>query len=407
MGYLLFLRQNANWLGVGLILAFTSSFGQTFFISVFAGEIMQTFSLTHGQWGGAYTLGTAASALVMVWAGGLTDRFRIRVIAPVIFLGLAASCLFMAYNPLAILLPVVIFALRFTGQGMSSHMMAVSMSRWFTSNRGRALAVASMGFAIGQAVMPIVFVQAKSIIDWRSLWVISAAISAFAIVPLLMMLKQERTPQSHAEASTSLGMNERHWTRVQMVRHPLFWFLVPAILGPAAWNTALFFQQVHVSEIKGWNHADFVALLPLYTAVSVAATFASGWAVDRFGAGWMMAAQGLPMVLGFSLLWSSDSLFVAAWAMSFIAISAGSMATLPGSFAAEFYGTRYLGGIKSIWTAIMVLGSALGPGLSGFLIDVGYDFSDQMLGIAGYFIGSSLLLFAGVAKAKSSSALAS
>ena len=401
MDYLRFLGENANWLVVGFILAFTSSFGQTFFISVFAGEIMQTFSLSHGQWGGAYTLGTAVSAGVMVWAGGLTDQFRIRVLAPVVFLGLAASCMFMALNPLAILLPVVIFSLRLTGQGMSSHMMAVSMSRWFVSNRGRALALASMGFALGQAVLPVIFVQAKAIIDWRTLWIIAAVAAAVAAFPLFMMLKHERTPQSHAESSVSLGMDDRHWTRKDMVRHPLFWFLIPAILGPAAWNTALFFQQVHVSEIKGWAHADFVALLPLFTAVSVAATFASGWAVDRFGAGWMMAAQGLPMVLGFGLLWSSDSLVVAAWAMSFIAVSAGSMATLPGSFAAEFYGTRHLGGIKSVWTAIMVLGSAVGPGFSGLLIDIGYDFSKQMLAISAYFVLSSALLFIGVAKVRS------
>jgi len=407
MGYLQFLRENAVWLCVGFILAFTSSFGQTFFISVFAGEIMSAFSLSDGQWGGAYTLGTSASAVVMLWAGGLTDRFRIRVIAPVIFLSLSLSCLFMAFNPLAALLPVVIFALRFTGQGMSSHMMTVSMSRWFTSNRGRALAVASMGFALGQAVLPIIFVQAKAIIDWRTLWLIPAVFSALAIIPLLFLLKSERTPQSHATASMSVGMNNRHWTRLDMIRHPLFWLLVPAILGPAAWNTALFFQQVHLSTVKGWAHVDFVSLLPLYTAVAVASTFASGWAVDRFGAGWMMAAQGLPMTLGFALLWVSDSLGVAAWAMAAIAFSSGAMATLPGSFAAEFYGTRHIGGIKSIWAAIMVFGSAIGPGVSGLLIDLGYDFSAQSLGISAYFVLSSVLLAVGVARSRSAFSLTS
>lgn len=406
MGYLRFLRDNAVWLGAGLILAFTSSFGQTFFISVFAGEIMSAFSLTDGQWGGAYTLGTAASALVMLWAGGLTDQFRVRVIAPVIFLLLSLSCLFMAFNTWAVLLPVVIFALRFTGQGMSSHMMTVSMSRWFTSNRGRALAIASMGFAFGQAVLPLVFVQAKSAMDWRTLWLFPAAFSALAIVPLLFLLKSERTPQSHATEAMSAGMRNRHWTRGQMIAHPLFWLLIPAILGPAAWNTALFFQQVHLSAVKGWDHADFVALLPLYTAVAVASTFASGWAVDRFGAGWMMAAQGLPMAFGFALFWGSDSLAVAAWAMASIAFSSGAMATLPGSFAAEFYGTRNIGAIKSVWAAIMVFGSAIGPGVSGLLIDLGYNFSTQTLGITAYFIVSSLLLTIGVAKARSTFPLA-
>ena len=119
------IRENANWLAVGLILSFTSSFGQTYFISIFAGEIMGAFALTDGAWGGAYTIGTAASAIVMVWAGGLTDIFRVRILAPAIFILLAVACIFMASNTNPFLLPVVVFCLRLTGQGMSSQMMTV------------------------------------------------------------------------------------------------------------------------------------------------------------------------------------------------------------------------------------------------------------------------------------------
>jgi hypothetical protein len=72
MGGLSFLRANAAWLTAGFLLTFTSSFGQTFFISIFAGEIRETFGLSHGQWGGLYTLATTASAIAMVWAGVLT-----------------------------------------------------------------------------------------------------------------------------------------------------------------------------------------------------------------------------------------------------------------------------------------------------------------------------------------------
>ena len=86
MPILAFLRGNAPWLGAGVLLTFLSSFGQTYFISVFAGEIRAAFGLSHGAWGGIYTLGTTASALLMVWAGGLTDRFRVRVLAPFVLL---------------------------------------------------------------------------------------------------------------------------------------------------------------------------------------------------------------------------------------------------------------------------------------------------------------------------------
>ena len=57
-----FIIDNARWLGAGVLLAFLSSFGQTYFISVFAGEIRTAFGLSNGQWGGIYTLGTTASA---------------------------------------------------------------------------------------------------------------------------------------------------------------------------------------------------------------------------------------------------------------------------------------------------------------------------------------------------------
>ena len=72
---LAFLRNNAAFLLAGILLSFTSSFGQTFFISIFAGEIMATFSLSDGDWGLIYSAGTTASAIVMVWSGVLTDRY--------------------------------------------------------------------------------------------------------------------------------------------------------------------------------------------------------------------------------------------------------------------------------------------------------------------------------------------
>jgi len=400
MGYIPFLRDNAHWLTVGFLLTFTSGYGQTYFISIFAAEIMQTFGLTHGQWGLTYTLGTAASALVMVWAGALTDRLRVRTLAPATFAMLAASCVFMALNPVAILLPAVIFCLRFSGQGMASHIAGVAMSRWFATNRGRALAAASLGFAVSQTLLPIAFVAAKPALDWRALWLVAALLALAAIPPLIPLLRHERTPQSIAASVVALGMNGRHWRRADMLRHPLFWLLVPAILGPAAWNTALFFQQVHLAEVKGWQHGDFVAMLPLFTAVSVAATFASGWAIDRFGAGPIMALQGIPLVAGYAIFWASDDLGHAMLAMSCIALATGSMATLPGSFAAEYFGTRHIGSIKSVWAALMVFGSAIGPGITGWLIDLGWTFSDQSLAIACYFALSSVSVILGILRAR-------
>ena len=52
MSTLRFVRDNARWLAAGILLTWSSSFGQTYFISLSAGHIRDTFGLSHGEWGG-------------------------------------------------------------------------------------------------------------------------------------------------------------------------------------------------------------------------------------------------------------------------------------------------------------------------------------------------------------------
>lgn len=397
-----FLIENARWLAAGALLAFLSSFGQTFFIAVFAGEIRSEFGLSHGQWGGIYTLGTTASAIAMVWAGGLTDRFRMRVLGAVVLVMLALACVSMSTVSQAWLLPFVIFALRFAGQGMTSHISVVAMSRWFVKTRGRALSIATLGFAAGEALLPLLFVALMVQMDWRILWMLAAAVALSGIPFLLLLLTRERTPQSMAMSDQSLGMGGQHWTRHQTLRHFLFWFMVPALMGPAAFVTAFFFQQVHFAEIKGWTHVQLVALFPMYTGMSIAAMLLSGWALDRWGTARLIPFMHLPMVLAFALFSVAPSLPVALAGLLFMAMTTGANSTLPNAFWAEFYGTRNLGSIKAMAAAVMVLGSALGPGITGVMIDAGVGLETQYLFVAAYFVGTSMLMRMGIARARAS-----
>ena len=91
MTFLQFVRSNWPFLLAGVLLTLGSSYGQTFFISLFAAEIKEAFGLSDGGWGLTYTVATTASAIVMVWAGALTDHFRIRALARFVLLGLAVA----------------------------------------------------------------------------------------------------------------------------------------------------------------------------------------------------------------------------------------------------------------------------------------------------------------------------
>lgn len=396
-----FLKQNRRWLTAGALLSLLSSFGQTYFISIFAAEIQADFGLSHGGWGAIYSLGTMASAATMIWAGGLTDLFRARTLGVLVFGMLAVACLAMAVNPYVALLPVVIFALRLTGQGMCSHIAVVSMARWFVATRGRALSVASLGFAMGEALLPLLFVALLSVFHWRSLWVVAAIVALAGIPILLALLKTERTPQSMADENQSVGMHGAHWTRKAALRHPLFWFMIPALLGPSAFNTAFFFNQVYFAEIKGWSHLSLVTLFPLYTLMAIVAMVASGIALDRFGTARMIPLYQLPMVIAFAIFALSGSLAHAALGFVFLAMTTGANSTLPNAFWAEFYGTRNIGSIKAMATAVMVLGSAIGPGITGILIDAGVDLNTQYIGVSVYFLLACLCTWVGINRYRS------
>lgn len=399
MSALQFLHDNIKFLGAGMILTLNSSFGQTFFISIFAAQIMAEFALSNGDWGLLYTVGTMASAVVMFWAGALTDRFRARYLATIVMLGLAAVCVFMAVNRTIGGLLFAVFLLRVLGQGMMFQLAAVSMARWFAARRGLALSLSAMGFWVGQALFPVAIAALLLHLDWHWVWVISAVFVMACLPLMLWLLAQERTPQSLAEETQSLGMNNRHWTRGEVLKSGFFWLLVPMLLGPPAWGTALFFQQVHIADVKGWALVEYLALIPIMTLVSIGTTVVTGALIDRLGSGRLLQIFPLAWLLGFVILGVSNTLWTAGLAFVVFGLAHGMQATLITAFWAEYFGTKHIGAIKATSTSIMVFGSAIGPGVSGVLIDAGFSFPNQMFGIALYFAASMLLVWWAVEQA--------
>ncbi len=391
-GYIAFIRANAPFLATGALLSFLSSFGQTFFISIFGGEIRTEFGLSNGDWGLIYMIGTGASAALMVFAGGLADTFRVRTLGITVIGLLAMACVAMALNTSAALLVAVIFALRFTGQGMTSHVAVVAMARWFVAARGRALAVASLGFMLGEATLPLIMVWLKSMIDWRTLWLLFAIFCLLMIPVLRALLRLERTPAANATNEQSTGIGGRHWTRGEALRNPIFWAMAPAVMSFSGFGTAFWFHQVHFAEIKGWSHLSLVAVFPLGTMMLAVSTIFFGWAIDKLGAIRLLPFYLIPYIFAFVLHWYAPSLGWTALAVILMGMAGGGQATLLNACWAEFYGTRNLGSIKASVAALMVLGSAIGPGISGWLIDNGVGFETQMLGYAMIFALAAVLL---------------
>ena len=390
-GYIQFIRDNAPFLATGALLSLLSCFGQTFFTSIFGGEIRADFGLSNGDWGLIYMIGTGASAVTMIWAGGLADMFRVRKLGIIVTAALALACVAMAFNTSAAGLVFVIFALRFLGQGMLAHVSVVAMTRWFIAARGRALAVAGLGFMLGEATLPLIMVWLKSIIAWRDLWIWFGGVCLILCFALYHLLRLERTPQSVASQNAATGLSGKHWTRAEAIGHPLFWLMVPAVVFFSAFGTVFWFQQVPFAQAKGWSHLALVAVFPLGTIALGISSIIFGWAIDRIGAIRLLPFYILPYIAAFILHWVAGSLWVTALGVILMGIAGGGHGTLIAACWAEFYGTRYIGSIKAAAAALMVLGSALGPGISGILIDAGIGIETQMLGFSACFVFAALM----------------
>jgi MFS family permease len=78
--------------------------------------------------------------------------------------------------------------------------------------------------------------------------------------------------------------------------------------------------------------------------------------------------------------------------MLLLGISNGFTSTLLGALWPEVYGLANLGGIRAITVSGMVLASALGPGITGALIDMGIPLPTQMLWMAAWCVLASLAL---------------
>jgi len=385
-----FIRDNRRWLGFGFLLTFASAFGQTWFISLFAGDIKARFDLSDGGWGLLYTAATLASAGLLFARGGIADRIAPARLAPLMALAFAGVAVAFALAPALWVLGLALVGLRFCGQGMFSHLAMTAMGRWFRARRGRAVSLANLGYPASEALIPPLTVAAVLVLGWQGVWLAVAAMLALALAPALAVLGRDRAAGAAEAASDAPGLHGRHWTRADMLRHWLFPALLPILLTPGFIGTVVFFHQVHIAQVKGWTLVQMAPGYTVFAAVSVTTALVTGWAVDRFGAHRLLPVLLLPTGLGVTLIGPAEG--PAGWfaALALIAMTQGISASLWGAFLPAVYGTRYLGSVRSLVTTVMVVATAIGPGLTGLLIDAGIDFPAQGLAMGLWCLALSV-----------------
>ena len=389
-----FVKNNFRFLLFGFILTFCSSFGQTFFIGIFNPFIRQDLNLSHSEFGLIYSLATLLSSFSLIWIGKKIDDFKIIYFSIFVCLFLAFATFFLTLVTNIILLFFAIYFLRLSGQGLMTHTASTSMAKFFDLNRGKALSISWLGLTLGEGFLPYLIIFIMKFYSWKMVWLgISIFILCLVIPFIFFNLKNYvdgTTEKSGVKAEVNYEI--KNWTRSEVLRDLKFYCLLPAVLAPGFLTTGIFINQSYIFESKNWSMLFLAQGFTMYAAFSVVALAVSGFLIDRFSAIKVLPFYLVPTMSAYLLVIFSSWTFTPMAMMMLIAMTNGTSAVLLTSTWSEIYGTKHLGGIRSITVSFFVFSTAIAPALFGYLIDHQFSINQIFTMMLGYLVFANLLL---------------
>ncbi|WP_244136225.1 MFS transporter [Burkholderia vietnamiensis] len=371
--YLSFGRAHWRALLFGSTLMMLSSFGQTFFISLFGARLRDELHLTDGGLGTIYAAATIASALSLPVVGRWIDHTTVRRYALSVAAFLSGACLLMAASHSLLTLLACFYCLRLGGQGLMVHTSLTTTARTFPAHRGKAIGLITLGLPLGEAVLPVLAVSTAGIVGWRVTWIAGATL---VVVGTLFALRFLPPAIARTRAADGFSASTRAHT-LRLWRDRRLLLTMPCVLASPFISTGFFFHQTRLAQEKHWSLELVAACFIGYAVARACSLLANGPLIDRFGATRMLPFFLVPQAVAMATLaGTSNPIGVPIYLIS-TGISSGIAATMATALWVEMYGPQHLARVRSSVEAASVLATGLAPVVMGKLIDAGVALSTQ------------------------------
>ncbi len=357
----------------GFLIVFFASYGQTFFISLFNIQIRTHYNLSSGEFGLVYALATTLSSLILIFFAKLIDFIDLRAYSFFVSLGLCFACLgmFKFYNSVFFLF-LIIFALRFFGQGAMSHAGETTMARYFGSDRGKAISISTLGGMAGVMILPLLVVKLLKIMNFQYVWLI-ASISVFFFIPLIfIILNNQKVRQNNLKNKLLENSINKKWRVRDVLLDKKFYIYLPLSISNSFIGTGLFFHQIFIITEKRWSLEMLGSSYILLGIFSIVGLILGGSLIDKFNTRKTVLTSLIPLFVSILILLIFENYFSLFIYMSFYGLSMGITTPFIGALWAELYGVESLGTVKALLHASGVLATALSPLIFGYLIDWGF-----------------------------------
>jgi predicted MFS family arabinose efflux permease len=382
-----------GWWVVGacLLCAALSAPGQSFALALYIEPIAAELGASRVDIAAVYAWATLAAAFMLPLAGRIADRTSSRFFLSSVVGLMGFSLLLFSYVSSLPALALAFFALRLLGQGAIGLGVLTTVLRWFKRHRARAVAVAVLGYAVGEFVMPTVIVRLQHQFGWRGSLVALASVYLVAFAPLVFMVVRTPIHQEGDIPSRPPGSLQVEVTASEAVRMARFWVLAALVSVTPFVLTGLLLNHVALFDSIGWSAMDVARALQGYALASLAATYGVGAVLDRIPAkmGLLISMSLLALALLVPLGFRSASVGVLLYG-ALLGAAAGAINATNGVLWPEHFGTGSVGAIKGIVSTVRNGATAAGAPLAIMMAERG-GFSSVLIA------GASLALVAGCA----------
>jgi MFS family permease len=380
-----FFKRSFPLLAFGLLFTFTSSFGQTFLLSLYVPSLERFLAISNTALGSVYAAATLASAFTLPWLGGWFDRMDIRRYALLVIGGMSISLLLLSFSYHILAVGVALYGLRLFGQGLMSHTAVAAMARYFTTGRGKAIGLATLGHPAGEALLPLTVTLLIGAIGWRSTLQLSALICIVLSAPLALYLLQQSKVRLRAYAiqtRAKLSLTQLRVSPLSVISERRFWIIAPVMFMLGLTSTIIFFYQLKLGADRGWQPEWVAGSIAVFALSNAFGMSVSGPLVDRLSGRRLFKLFALPYLVGLGILVFYTHPLAYPIALLFLGLSNGAGSTIKNAMMAEVYGIEIIGQVRSLYITVIVVSTGMGPIVFGILLDAGWTYSQALAAVA-------------------------
>jgi MFS family permease len=280
--------------------------------------------------------------------------------------------------------------------------LSATATRWFSANRGLALAIVSAGNGTGILIIAPLARYLISTYDWATAFMVMGVLSWVVILPAALLVQNSPAEMGYKAYGANddlevipvtrrVAPEVREMTAGDATRTPTFWLIALTHFLCCAAHSGPIFHMASFAMDMGISRMAAATLLGLSGFTSIAGRVGTGVIADRIGAKTTLTALLSLQALGIVLyLWAGPLWTFLALAVVF-GIGYGGVMPLYAILTRQYFGDRVMGTMYGAVFGISSVGMGIGSYLGGFFFDLSGTYAG--LYVVSFLLGVSAIIF--------------